>query len=113
MKVVQLYTDGCALGNPGDGGAGAILVCEGHQRELMEYMPQTTNNRAELRAIIMGLEALKYSCEVHVFSDSQITVKCATGEYKRQSNLDLWADYDAAQVGHVVQLRGFARTHTT
>lgn len=104
MKVVKLYTDGCALGNPGAGGAGAILVYGDVQKELKLHIPDTTNNRAELQAIILGLESLLESCEVHVFSDSQITVKCANGEYKRSSNHDLWEDYAAASSGHKVLL---------
>lgn len=103
-KVVQLFTDGCSLGNPGRGGAGAVLVYGKHQKELMKHLPETTNNRAELEAIIMGLEAIQSGCEVHVFSDSQVTVKCASGEYGRNTNLDLWQEYDFASSRHIVKL---------
>ena len=104
MKTIQLFTDGCSLGNPGNGGAGAILVYGDNQKELSQFLPETTNNRAELQAIIIGLEALRESCHVQVFSDSQVTVKCASGEYGRSSNLDLWQDYDAVSAGHQVTL---------
>lgn len=104
MKNVKLFTDGCALGNPGKGGAGAILIYQGHEKELMKYLPETTNNRAELEAIIIGLEALNEPCNVMVLSDSQITVKCASGEFNRSSNLDLWQMYDSVSAQHTVQL---------
>lgn len=104
MKIVQLYTDGCALGNPGRGGAGAILVYGEHQKELMQFLPDTTNNRAELQAIILGLNTLTEPCSVQVFSDSQMTVRCARGQYSRSSNLDLWQDYDMASKPHIVDL---------
>jgi len=102
MKVVQIYTDGCALGNPGKGGAGAVLVYGDVQKELKLHIPDTTNNRAELEAVILGLEALKRGCTVEIFSDSQVTVKCASGEYKRQSNHDLWQRFEFAESRHRV-----------
>ena len=105
MKKVKLYTDGCSLGNPGRGGAGAVLVYGDVEKDLMEHLPNTTNNRAELQAIIMGLSVLKYPCNVQVFSDSQITVKCASGEYSRNSNLDLWQLYDDVSGQHVISLK--------
>lgn len=108
MKIVQLYTDGCALGNNkkqlGAGGAGAILVFGKHQKELKEFISKTTVNRAELWAIIMGLEALNCGCHVQVFSDSQVTVRCANGEYKRNANQDLWEQYESVAIRHHVEL---------
>ena len=73
-KCVTLYTDGACSGNPGAGGWGAILIFNGHERELSGGEAQTTNNRMEFMAVIKGLEALKYPCEVEIYSDSAYTV---------------------------------------
>ena len=73
-KKVILYTDGACSGNPGAGGWGAVLIYNGHERELSGGEPDTTNNRMELMAVIQGLEALKYPCEVEIYSDSAYTV---------------------------------------
>ncbi len=76
MKV-ELYTDGAARGNPeGPGGYGAILQYVDksgvlHQKELSAGYKKTTNNRMELMAVIVGLEALNKPCEVLVISDSK------------------------------------------
>ena len=70
MKKVILYTDGACSGNPGVGGWAAILMYNGHEKELVGYNKDTTNNRMEMFAIIQGLSALKESCEVDVYSDS-------------------------------------------
>lgn len=71
---VTLYADGCSLGNPGPGGWGAILVCQGVEKEFTGGEPQSTNNRAELQAAITGLLALKRPCRVTVVSDSKYVV---------------------------------------
>ena len=73
-KTVQLYTDGACSGNPGPGGWGCILNFNGKTKELSGHMPNTTNNRMELFAVISGLGALKEPCVVEVFSDSSYTV---------------------------------------
>lgn len=74
MKEVSLYTDGACRGNPGRGGYGAILVYGKYERELSGGEPMTTNNRMELLAAIVGLEALKEACEVTLYSDSKYLV---------------------------------------
>ena len=76
MKVT-LFTDGAARGNPeGPGGYGAVLqYVDGkgtlHEREFSAGYKKTTNNRMELMAVIVGLEALTKPCEVTVISDSK------------------------------------------
>ncbi|HEX2727262.1 MAG TPA: RNase H family protein, partial [Beijerinckiaceae bacterium] len=67
---VTIYTDGACSGNPGPGGWGALLMYDGREKELSGGEPQTTNNRMELTAAIMALEALKRSCTVDLFTDS-------------------------------------------
>ena len=74
MKTVTLYTDGACSGNPGPGGWGAILEYMGTEKELSGGEESTTNNRMELTAVIRGLEALKESCIVELYSDSKYVI---------------------------------------
>ena len=74
MKTVTLYTDGPRSGNPGPGGCGCILEWGGHEKELSGGEENTTNNRMELTAVIRGLEALKESCVVELYSDSKYVI---------------------------------------
>ena len=64
MKEVELFTDGACSGNPGPGGWGAVLRYGTAEKELSGGEAQTTNNRMELTAAIMGLEALREPCKV-------------------------------------------------
>ena len=76
MKVT-IYTDGAAKGNPeGPGGYGAVaLYTDGkgvtHKREYAAGYDRTTNNRMELMAAIVALEALNHPCEVELYTDSK------------------------------------------
>ncbi|MBQ9790680.1 MAG: ribonuclease HI [Clostridia bacterium] len=67
---VTIYTDGACSGNPGKGGWGAILMCNGKKREMSGHEKETTNNRMEMTAVIKALEALKEPCIVELYSDS-------------------------------------------
>ncbi len=75
--LVKIFTDGAARGNPeGPGGYGTVLQYVDrhgtlHERELSQGYVKTTNNRMELMAAIVGLEALKRPCEVELYSDSR------------------------------------------
>ena len=71
MREVVLYTDGACIGNPGPGGYGVVLFSGGRGKELSDGYRLTTNNRMELMAVIVGLEALKERCEVALYSDSK------------------------------------------
>ena len=74
MKI-NIYTDGAAKGNPGPGGYGVVLMAGKHYKEISEGFRLTTNNRMELLAVIVGLEALKKPNQnVTVFSDSKYVV---------------------------------------
>ena len=59
MRFVEIFTDGACSGNPGPGGYGVILRCDGHEKELSGGEAHTTNNRMELMGVITALEALK------------------------------------------------------
>lgn len=74
LKEVTIYTDGGAQGNPGPGGYGVVLICGKHRKELSGGFRFTTNNRMELMAAIVGLQALKLRCRVRLFSDSKYLV---------------------------------------
>ena len=74
MKHVDLFTDGACSGNPGPGGYGTILRYNGNEKELSAGEESTTNNRMELTAVIVGLAALKETCDVTVYSDSKYVV---------------------------------------
>ncbi len=71
LKKVEIYTDGACSGNPGAGGWGTIIRYKQHERELSGGCSETTNNRMELTAVIEGLKALKESCSVTIYTDSQ------------------------------------------
>src|SRR5262245_578798 len=73
-KKVVIYTDGACLGNPGPGGYGVVLLYNNTRKEISGGFRLTTNNRMEIFAAIAGLKALKTSCEVTIYSDSQYVV---------------------------------------
>ena len=73
-KLVYIYSDGACSGNPGPGGYGVILRCDGREKELSGGEPDTTNNRMELSGVIAGLEALKFPCKVILQTDSRYVV---------------------------------------
>lgn len=71
LKKITIHTDGACEGNPGPGGWAALLRYGDHVRELAGGELATTNNRMELQAAISALAALKQSCEVVLFTDSE------------------------------------------
>lgn len=74
LTFVEMFTDGACSGNPGPGGWGTILRCNGVEKELSGGEKETTNNRMELLAVINGLEALNRQCKVRIYSDSKYVV---------------------------------------
>ena len=120
---VSIYTDGSARGNPdGPGGYGTILVyvdAKGieHTKELSAGYKRTTNNRMELLAAIVGLEALNRPCKVKLYSDSQYLVKAFNdhwidswikkgwkrGKNEPVKNVDLWKRLLEARSKHEVE----------
>jgi ribonuclease HI len=122
--VVEIFTDGACSGNPGPGGWGAILRWRGVEKELSGFELDTTNNRMEMIAAIMALEALKRPCRVRLSSDSQylrdgITKWIhgwkargwRTTDKQAVKNVDLWQRLEAAAARHEVSwewVRGHA-----
>ncbi len=109
LKQVEIFTDGSCLGNPGPGGYGAILRYRGREKTFSAGYTRTTNNRMELMAAIVALEALKEHCEVILSTDSQYVRQgitqwihnwkkrgWKTADKKPVKNVDLWQRLDAA-----------------
>ncbi|MEG1820531.1 MAG: RNase H family protein, partial [Oscillospiraceae bacterium] len=71
LTLVKIFTDGACSGNPGPGGWGTILRCNGVEKELSGGERETTNNRMELTAVIEGLKCLKRSCDIELYTDSK------------------------------------------
>jgi ribonuclease HI len=101
--MIRIFTDGAALGNPGNGGYGVILKYNQHMKELSEGFRLTTNNRMELLAVIKGLEAIrKEGIPVTIYSDSQYVINAIEKgwlwnwqkkNFKDKANVDLWLRY--------------------
>lgn len=104
---VNIYTDGAARGNPnGPGGYGVVIKYTNSKgelftKELSAGYKKTTNNRMELMAAIIGLEALNRPCNVTLYSDSQYVIKAFTEKWMdgwlktdwkkgKVKNIDLW-----------------------
>ena len=100
MARIIMYTDGSSLGNPGPGGYGVVLISGPHRKEISAGYRLTTNNRMELLAVIVGLEALKADGnDVTIYSDSQYVVNSVEKgwvfdwerkNFKGRKNEDLW-----------------------
>jgi ribonuclease HI len=103
LKHVVIYTDGACLGNPGPGGYGVVLLHGKERKEFSRGFRLTTNNRMEMLACIVGLQALKSACAVTLYSDSQYVINSMTkgwalrwrkNRWKRNGvdvpNSDLW-----------------------
>lgn len=97
---IEIFTDGAAKGNPGPGGYGTILRYKGWEKEFSQGFRRTTNNRMELMALIVGLEALKTNEHpVKIYSDSKYVVDSISKKwvfgwakkgFKGKKNPDLW-----------------------
>ncbi len=112
---VVIHTDGACSGNPGPGGWGVLLEFGDPEKELCGGEANTTNNRMELRAAIEAMSALKRSCRVDLYTDSQYVRQGITQwihKWKRNGwrtaakkpvkNKDLWQRLDQALEGHEV-----------
>ena len=75
---VTIYTDGACKGNPGAGGWGVFMQYKTHKKEFCGGEQNTTNNKMELMAAIMALEALNQSCEVALYTDSKYVLQGIT-----------------------------------
>ncbi|MBO6127121.1 MAG: ribonuclease HI [Clostridia bacterium] len=78
MKKIEIFTDGACSGNPGPGGWAAILKYKNNIKKISGFVPNTTNNRMEILALIKSLSILKESCEITVYSDSKYVIDSIT-----------------------------------
>ena len=90
LKEVTIYTDGACRGNPGPGGYGVVLIYGPHRKELSGGYRLTTNNRMEMMAAIVGLEALKFPCAVNLYTDSRYLVDAMTQGWAHKWRLNGW-----------------------
>lgn len=120
---ITIYTDGSSLGNPGKGGYGVVLISGPHRKELSAGFRLTTNNRMELMAVCVALEALKFEgSEVTIYSDSKYVVDAVTQRwvfgwakkgFKGKKNPDLWMRFLTVYRKHTVRfvwVKGHAET---
>lgn len=115
--MIEIYTDGSSRGNPGAGGYGVVLISREHKvrRELSGGYRITTNNRMELLAVIVGLEALKiFPSQVLIYSDSQYVVNAVEKnwllgwektDFKNKKNPDLWKRFLEVYRKHKVRFQ--------
>ena len=110
---IDIYTDGACSGNPGPGGWGALLLYNGHEKEICGGERETTNSRMELMAAIQALEALKQPSRVQLHTDS-VYVRDGitqwierwkrngwrTAAKKPVKNVDLWQRLERAADRH-------------
>jgi ribonuclease HI len=98
--VWSLYCDGASRGNPGQAGAGAVLIdASGDIKgRYGEYLGQTTNNVAEYQALILGLKMARNLGvkKIQVFADSELLVRQLKGQYRVKA-AHLLPLYEAAQ----------------
>lgn len=117
-KVVRIYTDGACRGNPGPGGWGALLFYGGCEKILKGSQLNTTNNRMEMMAAIVALEALKRRCDVILTTDSKYLrdgVRLWLPKWKKRNwltaarepvkNEDLWRRLDHVVAQHRIDWR--------
>lgn len=112
--MVTIYTDGASTGNPGPGGYGAVLKKGNRRKELSKGYRLTTNNRMELLAVIVGLEALlKPNLDVTIYSDSKYVVDSiekkwvfgwAKKNFEKKKNPDLWRRFLKIYPKHNVKM---------
>jgi ribonuclease HI len=90
VTEVTVYTDGACLGNPGPGGYAAILIVGDKRREIVGGRRLTTNNRMEILAALVALEALKWPCRVKVYSDSRYLIDAVMQGWARRWRDNGW-----------------------
>ena len=114
--MLQIYTDGSCLGNPGPGGWGAVLLYKEHQKKISGKKADTTNNQMELMAVIEALKVLKKPSELTIYTDSQYVkngitewVKkwrvngWRTADKKPIKNLELWQELESEAAKHQIK----------
>ena len=100
---VTMYTDGSCLGNPGPGGWAVLIAEKGHKNTIYSGgLPSTTNNRAELTAIIEGLKRVDGNRVIRIRTDSSYVITVLTPGGNPRKNLDLIREAKTLMRGHKV-----------
>ena len=123
-KVIKIYTDGACRGNPGPGGWGATLQCEGYKKEIKGFSKLTTNNIMELTAVIEALKLIKNPSEIIIVTDSTYVKNgindwihnwklkgWRTANKKPVKNKELWQKLDQLSSMHQINWQ-WVRGHT-
>ena len=111
--MIEIFTDGASSGNPGPGGYGAILKAGDHYKELSAGFRKTTNNRMELLAVIVAVEALKKPEQtVTIYSDSKYVIDSVEKKwvfgwvqkgFAGKKNKDLWLRFLQIYKLHIIK----------
>ncbi|AKC60394.1 ribonuclease HI [Blochmannia endosymbiont of Camponotus (Colobopsis) obliquus] len=117
-QKIKIFTDGSCLGNPGPGGYGVILYYKKYIKEFSAGYKLTTNNRMELMAAIVALEAIKKPCKIIINTDSLYVIQGLTQwihnwkqndwksiKNKSIKNIDLWQRLDIAITPHILRYK--------
>ena len=110
-----LHADGASLGNPGSGGAGAVIYDDQGRvaAEISQPLgPAVTNNEAEYQALLLGLDRLRSLGigKIRIRLDSELVVRQVKGEYKVKNPrlavffrqvMDLLAGFETYDIAHV------------
>lgn len=96
MSDLEIFTDGAFSSSRNTGGVGIVFVINGEKSyEFSKMIPNTTNNKCELLAVIYALNAISKPVDsIIIYSDSQYVIGCATKGWKRKKNIELWNLYD-------------------
>ncbi len=108
MKVVVVHVDGAARGNPGPAAAGAVVSTRDGDviAEAAERIGVATNNVAEYRGLLLGLQKARElgAAEVEIVNDSELVAKQVNGVYKVRH-----PDMKPLHAAALQTLRGFER----
>lgn len=104
MKHVDLYVDGSYYIAENRGGYGAVLIYGNKIKVLSGQLEDSTNNQAEILALVEALRLLKEPCEVDVYSDSTYLVDTFIGFYSKKKNQNCWTLLEDALKPHLVRV---------
>lgn len=116
MNQLLIYTDGSSRGNPGPGGYGIVMIWGEKRKELSAGFRLTTNNRMELKAVIVALQSInKKNISLTIFTDSQYVVNSIEKKWLNtwiktdfkggKKNKDLWLQYHDLSKDFTVKLK--------
>lgn len=102
---IKIYTDGSCCPNPGDGGYAFVAVFPDCEIHVNDRVKNTTNNVMEITAVIEAIKEFKLHKTYLIYTDSLYVIKCATNEWKRKKNTELWKLYDEVTRGKNIQFK--------